>query len=312
MFTILLLLSPMVISHPSPTLQQASMLDPSMHVSRSEDIIEQTRAQAELLKEHLWSIAESPDNTEIVNKVFAEKNTACIGSIEDAVEAVEEGVKLVQNAGAELKHLVEAVQIFNATVTPVLVVKESATIIRILDVLIPKITPSSQSYCGDADQFASFSSLVVIIDELASKEDLHFSLHKKQNLKSSAKIVSHVINFLAQLKTSFSKFDRLCTMDKNYNIAVIHTIVSLMKDLADLYTNLGGLTAAAEIMKNESFVKQAVGNIEKLRDLDLISLDCNTPWKLELIAGTMDDLAQLMEDVGMENLCRELNLDCLL
>jgi len=301
MLTILLLLIPVVISHPSPNFQQ----------SGSEDIIEQTRAQAELLKEHLLSIANNPDNTEIINRVFAEKNTACIDSIEDAIEAIEEGVKLVQNAGADLKQLVKAVKIFNDTVTPVVAVKESATIIRLLDVLIPKITPAAQFFCEDADQFASFSSLVALIDELASKEDLHFSLHKKQNLKSSVKTASHVINFLIQLKTSFSKFDSLCSMDKDYNTAVIETIVTLMADLADLYTNLGGLDAAAQIIQNGSFIKQAIGNIEKLRDLDLISLDCSTHWTLEWIAVTMDDLAQLMEDVGMENLCKELNLDCL-
>merc|ERR1712034_44639 len=179
------------------------------------DIIEQTRAQAELLKEHLLSIANNPDNTEIINRVFAEKNTACIASIEDAIEAIEEGVKLVQNAGADLKQLVKAVEMFNDTVTPVVAVKESATIIRLLDVLIPKITPLAQSYCGDADQFASFSGLVNLLDELASKDDLYFSHHKTQNLKSSVNIVSHVITFIKKLKTSFTKFDRLCTMDKD-------------------------------------------------------------------------------------------------
>ena len=54
------------------------------------------------------------------------------------------------------------------------------------------------------------------------------------------------------------------------------------------------------------------GNIDKFSDLDLISLDCNTPWSLELITGSMDDLAVLIEDLGMESLRRQLNLDCYL
>jgi len=311
MLSVILLLSTVVNSNSVSYFKQALLANPSVGVTGSEDFIEQTRAEAEVLKEHLWSIASNPENTEIINKVLAEKNTACISSMEDAINAVEAGTKLVQNAGAELKQLVEAVQLFNNTVKPAVAVKESATILHLLDVLLPKITPAVQSYCGDADQFASFSGLVVLLDELASKDDdLYFSLHKTQNLKSSVKIVSHVINFLKQTKTSFSKFDRLCTMDKDYNLAVIHTIASLMTDLADLYTNLGGLTAAAEINKNENFINKAVGNIEKLRDLGLISLDCNTPWTLELIAGTMDDLSELTEDVGLDNLCKELNLDC--
>ena len=327
MLSIILLLSPMVSSNSISHFKQAFLSNPSLRAAGSEDFIEQTRAQAELLKEHLWSIASNPAGTEIINKVFAEKNTACINSMEDAIEAVEAGTKLVQKAGAELRQLV---QVFNTTVAPAVAVKESATIIRLLDVLLPKITPAAQSYCGDADQFASFSGLVVLLDELASKDDLYFSLHTTQNLKSSVNIVSHVINFLKQLKTSFSKLDRLCTMDKDYNIEAIHTIASMMTDLADLYTRLGGLTAAAEISKNQNFIKKAVvsliynflsltslnfpaffqGNIEKLGDLGLISLDCNTPWTLELIAGTMDDLAVLMEDVGLDSLCKELNLEC--
>ena len=52
------------------------MADPSVHVAGSEDNTDQTRAQAELLKEHLWSIASNPENTEIINKVFAEKEDA--------------------------------------------------------------------------------------------------------------------------------------------------------------------------------------------------------------------------------------------
>ena len=216
MLSVMLLLSPMVMSTNSISyFKQALLADPSVRVAGSEDFIEETRAEAELLKEHLWAIASNPENTEIMNKVFAEKNTACINSMEDAIEAVEAGTKLVQNAGAELKQLVEAVQLFNNKMKPAVAVKESATIIRLLDVLLSKITPAAQSYCGDADQFASFSWLVDLLDELASKDDLYFSLHKTQNLKSSVKIVSHVITFLKQLKTSFSKFDRLCTMDKN-------------------------------------------------------------------------------------------------
>ena len=51
-------------------------------------------------------------------------------------------------------------------------------------------------------------------------------------------------------------------------------------------------------------------NIKKLGDLDLITLDCNTPGSSQLIANALDDLAGLIEEVGMENLCNQLDLDC--
>ena len=56
------------------------------------------------------------------------------------------------------------------------------------------------------------------------------------------------------------------------------------------------------------FIIQA--NIKKLGDLELITLDCNTPGSSKLIADALDDLAGLVEEVGMQNLCNQLNLDC--
>ena len=108
MFALLLLLRPMVSSHPNPSIYQDGSLD----------IIERTRVQAELLKENLWSIASNPENMEIINKVFVEKNPVCIHSMEDAINAIETGTKLVQNAAAELKQLFQPIQSFNDTVTP--------------------------------------------------------------------------------------------------------------------------------------------------------------------------------------------------
>ena len=44
-----------------------------------------------------------------------------------------------------------------------------------------------------------------------------------------------------------------------------------------------------------------------------MSLDCNTPGSADLVAETMEDLAAIIEDLGMENLCKQLGLglaDC--
>ena len=49
--------------------------------------------------------------------------------------------------------------------------------------------------------------------------------------------------------------------------------------------------------------------INKLRDLDMVTLDCNTPGSSELVANTLEDLAGIIEDVGMENLCKQLGLN---
>ena len=168
-------------------------------------------------------------------------------------------------------------------------------------------------------------NLSALLNELSSNSDLYFSPQKKQSLKSSAQIVSKVTNFLIQ-KSHF-KFEHFCTKDKEHNTDFITAVGKMMGDLADLYTDLDGETAAKEVRKQENFTKKVVvklanitfiilynfafiqATINKLGDLNLIDLDCNTPGSSKLVADTLDDLAGIIEDVGMDNLCKQLGLD---
>jgi hypothetical protein len=255
---------PAAVNKPSLTslYKQAYQGAPAVGLTRSVDIIQQTRTQAESLKRDLRSLASTPGEAQkILNKVFAENNDVCMNSVEEAIQAIEASTKLVENAGTEIKQLIQAVQVFEKLTDTPTAVRETANIIRLLDVLIPKITPATpSSACGprSGDEFASLRSIGVIVDELISKTDLYVNLQKKQNLKTSAMIVSEVANFLTHLKKSFSKFDQFCTRDKEYNIEVITAMGEMMTDLADLYRLLGGSTAAKQISKQGDFTKKVV------------------------------------------------------
>ena len=50
-------------------------------------------------------------------------------------------------------------------------------------------------------------------------------------------------------------------------------------------------------------------NINKLGDLDLGTLECDTPGSFKVAADTLDDLAGIIEDVGIEKLAEQLGLD---
>ena len=49
--------------------------------------------------------------------------------------------------------------------------------------------------------------------------------------------------------------------------------------------------------------------IDKLGAVDSVNLDCDTPLVFKIVAESMEDLAGLMDDIGLENLCRQLNLE---
>ena len=117
--------------------------------------------------------------------------------------------------------------------------------------------------------FGSLHSLGVLVNELSSRDDIYFSAQKRQSLKSSAKIVTKVTNFLTQLTKSFFKFDRICTKNKDYSIEVITAMGDMMTDLADLYRAVVGTTAAEEIYEQGDFTKKVV-----VSTADLIIIKC--------------------------------------
>ena len=49
--------------------------------------------------------------------------------------------------------------------------------------------------------------------------------------------------------------------------------------------------------------------LEKVDGLDLGTLDCDSPGDFSLAAQTLDDLADVIEDVGIENLQEQLGVD---
>ena len=208
-----------------------------------------------------------------------------------------------------MKLLVQTVQEFQNTRDTGKAVKTTAKIIRLLDVLIPKLTPPT-SVCKTTseDVFASMHSLGALVTELAENDDIYTNAHGRQSLKSSAQILSTVTNFLT--KESHFKFDHFCTKDKEHNKEFITAIGNMMTDLAGLYEALGqGDIAANELRRQERFTRKVVDNLDKLGGLNIVSLDCNTPGSSKLVADTLDDLAGLIDDIGMSNLCNQLGLD---
>jgi len=275
------------------------------------DIVEQTRTMADTLKNTLRSLASKPEAAPILKKVFAGNNSDCIVNMDQAIEAIETSTRLFENAGTEMKFLIKAVQGFqNIKETPK-AVRETAKILRLLDVLIPKLTPSTVCQTTSGDVLGSMHSLGALVSELAYKDDLHYSTHGRQTLQTSAQILSKVTKFLT--KESNFKFDHFCTKDLRYNKAFFTAVGNMMGDLADLYTDLGGLTTARELINHKDFTRKVVASINKLGDLDLVTLGCSTPGSSELVANTLDDLAAVIEDVGLTTLCKQIGLstaDC--
>ena len=222
----------------------------------SGDIIEQTRSQMDSLKNTIIFLARKPEAAPILEKVFAGRNNnTCITNIEEAIEALETTTKLVENAGAEINLLIEAVQEFPKFKNMSNVVRQSAKIIGLLDVLIPKLSPpSSTCIPSSTDDLLSMRNLGSLLIDLSAKDDLYYTPQVRQILNNSAETLSKATTFLE--KESHFTFDHFCTNNIGPGKDFITAVSNLMGDLADLYNELEGDIAAKDIRKQQDFTQK--------------------------------------------------------
>ena len=223
-----------------------------LHVPTSGDIIEKTRAQADILKNTLRTLSRQSNAAPILKKIFAEKNSNCINNMDQAIDAIETSTTLFENAGTAIKLLLQNVRELQTIKETPKAVRQTAKIISLLGAIIPQLTPSASScQASSKDVYVSMQSLQALVDELSTSTEFQTTPHGRQSLKSSADILSRVINFLK--KESHFKFDKFCTKEKEYNKGFFTAIAKMISDLADFYTALGGLTAAKDIKNQEEF-----------------------------------------------------------
>ena len=281
------------------------------------------------LKNTIMFLTKKPEAAPLLEKVFAGR-TSCITNIEEAIEAIETTTKMVENAGPELKMLVEYVQEFSKieNISMSEVVRQSAKIIGLLDALIPKLSPSSSS-CkpSSAEDLLSMRNLKSLLIDLSTNDDLYYTPQVRQTLTNSADILSKATTFLE--KESHFTFEHFCTEDLDHNKEFIGAVSNVMGDLVELYTELGGDIAVKGIRKQQDFTKKILvsyaicklfyvmvynccilqGKIDKLGDFEPVALDCGSPGVYKMVAKDMEDLAGLMDDIGLDNLCTQLELE---
>ena len=229
-------------------------------IGSSTDIIQQTRTLADSVKSTLRSLAKDPDSAVIIQKIIGDKDNVCLNSLEEGIAGIETATQLVEKAGDDIKALVSKVERFTKLKDPATVVKEVAAILRILEPLVKNIAPSNPEICQATpdEAFGSLRSLAVLVDSLASSYQLNLSPEGRALLKKSGSTISAVTTFLTQLRETFSRFEEICTADKQYNLEAVSAIGDLMVHLADLAGSLGGVKLGESIRKGKVFTERIV------------------------------------------------------
>jgi len=281
-------------------------------VANEGDIIAQTRNLANNVKATLQQLADNPKSATLVNRIINDKDNICLRSLQDGLAGIEAATKLVEAAGDDIKALLAKVKAFETLSEPAIVVREVANILRILGPLVNNIAPESPVICqASPDQaFGSLRSLAVLLDELYLNPPLPLSPAQRRQLKDSSNTISAVTTLITQLGDNFSKFQEICTPDKEYNFEAISAIGDLMENLADMFGSLGGVQTSQNIRKGKPFVEKLVGELNKISDdLGVGDLSCETPGDFTIAANTLEDVATLIDDIGLKSLQEQLGVD---
>ena len=224
------------------------------------DIIGQTRNLAESVKTTLRSLAADPQSSVIVSRIINDQNNVCIRNLDDGLNAIEEATRLVEAAGNDINALISKVQSFSRQTNPSTVVREVAAILRILEPLVKNIAPAKPLICAATPDQAlgSLRNLAVLVDELAYTHQLALTPEGRGQLKQSANVISAVTSFVTKLRAKFSRFQQICTGDRQYNIEAMGAVGDLMVDLADLFGSLGGVQKGEDIRRGREFVGKVV------------------------------------------------------
>merc|ERR1711972_191337 len=114
-------------------------------------------------------------------------------------------------------------------------------------------------------------------------------------------------DFLETLNKSLETFQNVCQYGSNNQTAIYDSIREILNSLARLFEKMGFEEKSAEIMKQSAFIKRIVDNFAGLDDLSL-DLECSLVGGYTALAQTLDDLAGIIELVGIEKLSKELGI----
>jgi len=279
----------------------------SLPSTTSSNIASVTRQQTDALKANLNLISSDPTASRYINRLFT--SGTCIKTLEDAIAAIETGTTLIENAGPELTKLLSSLNGITDKSDVAAATRFSADMLLQMEALLPKLTPGI-STCGPNFE-VTYEALITVgqvLGDISADSSIFLSQVTRQKLARSKTIVDPVTLFMKQLESTYSDLSLLCTTDKNYSLKTLSSIAGMLDHLAELFTSLGAGEKANSIRENSIFTQNIVAAIDNSDVTEFVNLDCNNPGDFTTIAQSMEDIADLIDEVGIETLKEQLGI----
>merc|ERR1712106_1108750 len=177
---------------------------------------------------------------------------------------------------------------------------------------VPKLAPANPKGCGSspAVSFTVMNIVASVLDEITKDGNIRLSHSGRQELQTSATIVRGIVSFIKQLGATFNGFDKeKCVSDKDTNVSAISAIGEMLYSLGNMFESFGGNSEAKQVRDRAAYVQNIVAAIQKSSLFDVGTLDCSRPGDTSLAAQTLDDVADLIAEVGLEQLAKQLGVE---
>ena len=297
-------------------------------LSSDDNIGFQMRTMSQTLAAALRAISLNPSTAETLDRIFADESI-CLTSVEELIQATEEGTQLVELAEGDiltLKARVENMLALGEDIDEATSVRTVASLLRALDPLVAKIAPTTLTVCnGSPDNVvSSLLSMSEVIKRLAT--DPRVSTETRTTFSQFSQVVGKVTTLVGQLRDQTNEFSNFCAGDKQSSANAIKALGEIIRNLSDMTASLGNEESEAAVRKgNELTEKIAVSwdidgdswfsncfffqtQLEQMKDIDVGDLDCSAT-DINGAATAMEDLANIIEEVGIETLKAQLGVD---
>jgi len=272
------------------------------------DSIQDLGLQTDSLISTLRNLDQDPKASQAIKRVF-NKDTVCLNNMEEAIEAIQEGSRLVEAAEGDLRTLTSRVESLMELTGEAEVVRELATIFRALDSLLTKLAPANTTICSASfdSTTAYINSLAVMMNEFALQLQFELDPRSRGMFKESARVLAATNGFLRNLRSQNKEFQNFCLSDKESSTRGVRGMGKIITSLADLSATIGNLEAAEEMRKGNVIIEKISTQMQNMKDFN-IGLNCSVR-DFKSAAATMDDLANIIQDVGIDNLKNQLGID---
>lgn len=279
----------------------------------SKDLGLETKTMADNLAANLLSLSEDPKAFKAINKIFNENNT-CLRNTEEVAEAIQEIGNFVEAIAGDLQSLnnkVESLTTLTEETKAEEVVSTVATILRALDAILdnePSIAASKGCSRGPKSSEDYLRSLAVTMHQLSFDPEIAPSREIRNMFHRSGNILSALAAFLGQLRTQSEEFQNFCFPNKESTERGIRALGNIIGSVGDMFSILGDYKTGENIRKGKVLAERIANQIPRIEDLNVGVHDCSET-DLDSAASTMEDLAKIIEEIGIEKLLADLGLE---